>query len=59
MKKPIVRKGSNFSGNVTYEDLPAESPIFIYNIPEDETNVNKGITEDQINEVATVPTPLM
>ena len=59
LKKPIVRKGTNFSANVTYEDLPAESPIFIYNIPEDETNVNKGINEDQINEVATPPTPLM
>ena len=59
LKKPIIRKGANFSNNVTYEDLPAESPIFIYNIPEEETNVNKGITEDQINEVATPPTPLM
>ena len=59
LKKPVVRKGANFNKNVTYEDLPAESPIFIFNIPEVETNVNKGIAEDQINEVATVPTPLM
>ena len=59
LKKPVVRKGTNFNKNVTYEDIKAEDPILIYNIPESETNVNKGIGEDQINEVATVPTPLM
>ena len=59
LKKPIIRKGANFSPNVTYEDLPAESPIFIFNIPEIETSVNKGISEDNINEVAVPPVAIM
>ena len=58
LKKPIVRQGANFSPNTTFEDLKPESPIFIFNIPEAETSVNKGITLDQINEVATPPIPM-
>ena len=58
LKKPIIRKGANFSPNVTFDDIAPESAIMIYNIPEAETNVNKGITLDQINEVATPPVPL-
>ena len=58
LKKPIVRKGANFSPNVTFDDIAPESAIMIYNIPEAETNVTKGITLDQINEVATPPSPM-
>ena len=59
LKKPIVRIGANFSANVTYADIAAESPIMIFNIPECETSANNGIPLDQINEVATPPTPIM
>lgn len=59
LKKPIVRLNSNFSANVTYNDIAPESPIMIYCIPECETSSNKGITLDQINEVATPPVPAM
>lgn len=59
LKKSIVRRGTNFSANVTYEDIQPESPIMIYCIPECETSANKGIDKDtQINEVATPPTPI-
>lgn len=58
LKKPIIRKGANFSPNTTYEDIKPESAIMIFNIPECETSVNKGIPLDQINEVATPPTPI-
>lgn len=59
LKKSIVRRGANFSANVTYEDIQPESPIMIYCIPECETSANKGIDKDtQINEVATPPTPI-
>ena len=59
LKKPSVRIGANFSTNVTYADIAAESPIMIYCIPECETSANNGISLDQINEVATPPTPIM
>ena len=58
LKKPIIRKNANFSPNVTFDDIAPESAIMIYNIPEAETNVNKGITLDQINEVAIPPVPM-
>lgn len=58
LKKPIVRIGTNFASNVTYADIAPESPIMIYCIPEVETSANKGIPLDQINEVATPPTPI-
>ena len=58
LKKPIVRIGTNFAADVTYADIAPESPIMIYCIPEVETSANKGIPLDQINEVATPPTPI-
>lgn len=58
LKKPIVRMNANFSGNVTYADIAAESPIMIYCIPECETSSNKGIPLDKINEVAVPPVPV-
>lgn len=59
LKKTVVRLGSNFSANVTYADIQAEAPILIYCIPECETSANKGISTDDINEVAVPPVPVM
>lgn len=59
LKKPIIRKGANFSGNVTFEDLPAESPIFIYSIPESEREANKGIDVSALREDPVAPTAIM
>ena len=59
LKKPIVRKDANFSGNVTFEDLPAESPIFIYSIPESEREANKGIDVSLLREDPVAPTAIM
>lgn len=53
LKKPLSRVGTNFASAVTY-DLPAESQIFLWLIPEDEMNVNKALVN---NPVATVPAP--
>ena len=58
LKKPIIRLNTNFADNVTYNDIAPESPIMIYCIPECETSSNKGITLDQINEVAPAPIPV-
>ena len=59
LKKPIIRKDANFSGNVTFEDLPAESPIFIYSIPESEREANKGIDVSALREDPVAPTAIM
>lgn len=59
LKKPIIRKGANFSGNVTFEDLPAESPIFIYSIPESEREANKGIDVSLLREDPVAPKAIM
>lgn len=59
LKKPVQRIGANFSTNVTYAEIAAESTILIYCIPECETSANKGIPLDQINEVADAPLPIM
>lgn len=54
LKKPLVRAGTNFPATVSY-DLPAESQIFLYLIPEEEVNVNNGISVSDNNPVAAVP----
>ena len=59
LKKPIIRKGANFSGNVTFEDLPAESPVFIYSIPESEREANKGIDVSKLREDPVAPQAVM
>lgn len=59
LKKPIIRKGANFSGNVTFEDLPAESPVFIYSIPESEREANKGIDVSALREDPVAPKAIM
>lgn len=58
LKKGIDRTNSNFSANVTY-NLPAESPIFIYSIPEKEREANKGIDVNLLREDPVSPTPIM
>lgn len=56
LKKPLKRMGTNFPAAALY-DLPAESQIMIYRIPESEVNVNDGISESDNNPAATAPAP--
>lgn len=53
LKKPLLRKGTNYGNSCQY-DLPAESQIFLYIIPEDEVNNNAAL-KDNNNPIATVP----
>lgn len=53
LKKPLLRVGTNFASAVCY-DLPAESQIFLWLIPEAEMNVNAALVN---NPVTKVPTP--
>lgn len=54
LKKPLERKNTNYPEAVRY-DLPAEAPILLWLIPEDEVNSNEGISEDTNNPVIKVP----
>lgn len=54
LKKPLDRTGANFPEVVAY-NLPAESQIFLWLIPEDEINNNNGISPDDNNPVVPVP----
>ncbi len=54
LKKPIERVGTNFPENLRY-NLPAEAPILLWNIPQDEIQTNKGIPESENN--PTIPKP--
>lgn len=54
LKKPLQRAGTNFPAQAAY-NLPAESQIFLWLIPEDEINNNAGIKKTDNNPVATVP----
>ena len=55
LKKPIERKGTNYEPIVQY-NIPAESQIMIYRIPQCEMETNTGIPEDQNNPAAPQPT---
>ncbi|WP_244964554.1 RagB/SusD family nutrient uptake outer membrane protein [Phocaeicola sartorii] len=55
LKKPMDRTGANYASNVAF-NLPAESQIFLWLIPEDEINNNSGISKDDNNPVVSVPT---
>lgn len=55
LKKPIERKGTNYEAIVQY-NLPAESQIMIYRIPQCEMETNQGISDDQNNPAADQPT---
>lgn len=54
LKKPLDRTGANFP-SVSAFNLPAEAPIFLWLIPEDEINNNKGISKEENNPVIEVP----
>lgn len=56
LKKPIERKGTNYPPSCQY-NLPAESQILLFLIPETEMNQNKGIGENGNNPSAEVPKP--
>ncbi|WP_288735929.1 RagB/SusD family nutrient uptake outer membrane protein [uncultured Parabacteroides sp.] len=55
LKKPIVRKGSNFAASVQF-DLAPESQIMIYRVPQCEMEANQGIEESDNNPAAPQPT---
>lgn len=55
LKKEVNRKGTNFAAACQY-NLPAESKIFLYRIPESEISVNDGISEGDNNEAVAPPT---
>lgn len=56
LKKPIDRRGANYEESVTY-NIPAESKIMLWIIPEDEVNNNKAL-QGKNNEIVAVPTPV-
>lgn len=47
LKKPVHRLGTNFAEEVSW-NLPAEAPVFLAIIPEDETNVNPACVNNPI-----------
>lgn len=53
LKKPLDRTGANYEVSVRF-NLPAESPIFLYLIPEDEKNHNEALVGNN-NPVVAVP----
>lgn len=54
LKKPIKRAGTNYPEALRY-DLPAEAPILLWLIPEDEVNANEALDISTNNPVITVP----
>lgn len=57
LKKPIDRTNANYSSDIVYQ-IAAEDNILIYQIPEVETESNKGISASEINPVGTPPVPV-
>lgn len=55
LKKPIIRKGTNYEAIVQF-NLEPESQIMIYRIPQCEMETNKGIKEEDNNPAAPQPT---
>jgi hypothetical protein len=55
LKKPIVRKNTNYAAIVQYNIEP-ESQILIYRIPQCEMETNKGIADKDNNPAAPQPT---
>lgn len=53
LKKPLDRTDANYEVSVRF-NLPAESPIFLYLIPEDEENHNEALVGNN-NPVVAVP----
>ena len=57
LKKPLTRisnKVSNFPDDWQY-NVEAESPILLYLVPKSEIEANKGISENDNNEVVAPP----
>lgn len=54
LKKPLDRTGANFAAGCAF-NIPAESQILLWIIPEDEINNNKGITPEDNNEIVAIP----
>lgn len=54
LKKPVERKGTNYHPSVQF-NIPAESQILIYRIPQAEVQVNEGISESDNNPAAPLP----
>lgn len=54
LKKPLDRTGANFPSVCAF-NLPSESQIFLWLIPEDEISNNKGISKEDNNPVVAVP----
>lgn len=55
LKKPIIRKGTNYEAIVQF-NIDPESQIMIYRIPQCEMETNKGIKEEDNNPAAPQPT---
>lgn len=55
LKKPVERKGTNYEAIVQY-NIPAESQILIYRIPQSEMETNNGIPDSDNNPAAPQPT---
>ena len=55
LKKPIVRKGTNYAPIVQF-NIDTESQIMIYRIPQAEMETNNGIADGDNNPVAPQPT---
>lgn len=54
LKRPMDRTKANFPSVCSF-NLPAESQIFLWLLPEDEINNNKGISKEDNNPVTAVP----
>lgn len=55
LKKPVVRKGTNYAASVQF-NLEPESQILIYRIPQCEMQTNTGISDTDNNPAAPQPT---
>lgn len=53
LKKPVIRMGTNFDSTVQW-NLKAESPIFLLQIPENETNNNSACVNNPVVGAPTV-----
>jgi len=54
LKKPVVRKNTNYDPSVQYNSA-AEAQILIYRIPQCEMETNSGISDTDNNPAAPQP----
>ena len=57
LKKPVERIGTNYDQATLGYNLPAESKIFLWRIPECEISSNSGISNADNNEAVPAPKP--